>query len=276
MKTQTTTEPRPGLARRAFLSGLAVTLPISATAATAAWARPEAQSEIDTMIALRDRWRELNGQISAFEDSVDAAELRWRTAWGERRPAELTIRKADRKLFKQFFRGRWRERTVYDKHDVADMRGRQVKQNRDRYVKKGLPIEERELPISERFDPPGNAADYEYIVSRVPWPLAQARLESIVAACDRWEADKVALRESMGLDDAEEKLETHQDKVDEAVEAMITATATTIAALQMKAGLTDEWHDDDGDMFENWRAVGLMRAILTDIAKLSASSGTMI
>jgi hypothetical protein len=219
-------------------------------------------------VTLRERFRHLDGQTVLFEDRCAEADKRWLRAT-EKTPAELIIRKADRRLFKQFFRDRWRERTFYDKHDVADMRGRKVKQNRDRYVRLGVPIEERELPFSERFDPPGvHGVDFDYFVERVPWPLAQARLDSIVTAHDRWQADKAALHIAMGNDAADEALDAHQDKVDEALEEMVTAPATTIAALQMKAGLMSEWLDDNEDQFENWRAIVLVRSILEDIAKL--------
>jgi hypothetical protein len=72
MKIQTTAEAAEGLARRTFLTGLAVTLPIAATVATPALAVPGAsRSEIDVLYEERT---ELAARSRALGDAHAAAE----------------------------------------------------------------------------------------------------------------------------------------------------------------------------------------------------------
>src|ERR1700722_8695625 len=134
MKTQPSTEAPTGLARRSFLGGLVVTLPATAIGATAVRAASEAQSEIDAMIALRDRWRELDGQTLAIENRLAELELDY-LAIADVPPAGLAIRPADFRLLKEFGSSNvWQEQTHFDGRDVRAMRKRTAMRYSDRFV----------------------------------------------------------------------------------------------------------------------------------------------
>jgi hypothetical protein len=258
-----------GLARRTFLAGLAVIVPIGATAATAAQAGSKAQSEIDTLIAHRDRSRHLDGLTSGLADRLGELEGAYFAAIRVA-PPELAIRKADFRLLKEFGGvSRWQYQTHFLANDIRRMRGRKAMRYFSRFVAPGTPA--KDLAAAPEVEPIGKLGlDYDEHYGRKPWPLAQKRKDDLVANFDRWEANKVALRESMGVDDAEETLEAHQDEADDAVKAIVDSPATTVQALQFKASLMAEWTDDE-EPFDNWRTVDLMTAVLEDIAKLSIS-----
>jgi len=267
MKTQVIEPEAPqGLARRSFLAGLAITVPIVATTATPALAWSETQSEIDTMIALRDRWRELDIQTSAFEDRFERLKADY-LAIADTPPSGLIIRLADFRLLREFGSAkRWQGLTHFTASDIQAMRRRPAMRYSERFVAAGMSW--KEMGAASEVDPVGTLGiDYDIFRTRVPWPLAQRRKDSIVAAFDRWQADNVALRASMGVDDAEEALEEHICKLDDAVKAIVQSPATTAQALQFKAGLMAEWADEF-DPFEDWRKLELFMALLEDIAKL--------
>jgi hypothetical protein len=263
MKTQTIAEAPQGLARRAFLTGLAMTVPIAATIATPALASPDGHSEVANLIAQRDRWRQLDGQTLAFEDRLAQLEAGY-LAIVDRPPAGLLIRAADFRLLKEFGNvNRWKGLAHFTASDIQAMRRRRAMRYTERFVGAGKSW--KEMGVAAEVEPIGALGiDYDIYRTREPWPLAQRRKDSIVAAFDRWQTDKAALRASMGVDDAEQALEEHHEKVDDAVMAIVTAPATTIEALRFKAGLMAEW-PGDGDPFEDWRKVNLMKALLQDI-----------
>lgn len=268
MHTLPTAEAPTGLARRVFLTGLAVTVPIAAAIATPALETPEGHSEVANLIALRDRWRGLDAQTLAFEKRL--AELEAFLAIVDPPPAGLLIRATDFRLLKEFGSvNRWKGLTHFTAGDVDAMRKRKAMRYVERFVGAGKSWKEK--GAAAEVEPIGTLGiDYDIYRTREPWPLAQQRKDSIVAAFDRWQADKAALRASMGVDDAEEALEEHQDKVDDAVAAMLAAPSKTIAALKMKAGLVFEWRDDvvNGPL-ENWRTTALVRSVFGDIARLA-------
>jgi hypothetical protein len=259
-----TREAPRGLARRAFLTGLAVAIPTAAAIAAPALAACGGHSEVADLIALRDRWRQLDAQTLSLENRLAELEAAYLAVVDQPRSG-LLIRTADFELLKEFGSvDRWKGQTHFTVSDIQAMRKRRAMRYNDRYVATGT--HGKDMPSAPTVEPIGTLGiDYDVYRTREPWPLAQQRKDSIVAAFDRWQADKVALRASMGVDDAEEALEEHQDKVDDAVMAMVTAPATTIEALRFKAGLMAEW-PDGGDLFDDWRKVVMMKAILQDIS----------
>jgi hypothetical protein len=262
MKSQTTADTPQGLARRAFLTGLAVTIPIAAATATPAQVAADDHPEVADMVALRDRWRQLDDQTLAFEDRLAELEADYLTI-ADKPPSGLLIHAEDFELLKEFGSNRWKGMTHFTAGDIRAMRTRRAMRYIERFV--GVGLSWKEMGAAAEVEPIGTLGiDYDVYVTREPWPLAQRRKDDIVAAFDRWQADKAALRASMGVDDAEEALETHQDEVDNAVMAVVNSPATTLQALSFKAGLMAEW-PDDGDPFEDWRKVVMMKALLQDI-----------
>jgi hypothetical protein len=263
---KTTAEAPQGLARRTFLAGVATTIPIAAATATAALAGPEAQSEMDNLIILRDRWRELDGQRLALENRFAEIERDY-VEIANKPPVGLTIRRADFRLLKEFGSAhRWRSLTHFTFSDIEEMRQRPAMRYSERFVAAGMSW--KEMEAAAEVDPVGTLGiDYDIFRTRVPWPLAQRRKDSIVAAFDRWQSDSRALCANMGMDAAGEALEAHEHKVDEAVKALVRSPATTAQALKFKAGLMDEWADEF-DPFADWRKLELLTFLLEDIAKL--------
>jgi hypothetical protein len=233
----------------------------------AARAPSVAKTEVANMVALRERWRALDGQTLAIEDRLATLKGAYLDI-ADVLPSGLAIRAADFRLLREFGSvARWKGLTHFTVSDIEAMRRRPAMRYTERFVAAGMSW--KEMGTAAEVEPIGTLGiDYDIYRTRVPWPLAQRRKASIVAAHDRWQADNAALRVTMGVDDAEEVLEEHQDKVDAALEKVVMAPATTIAALQMKAGLMAEWHDDAEDPYEDWRTVVLVRSILEDIAKL--------
>jgi hypothetical protein len=248
------------IGRRALLVGAAS---LAASAVPAVAANPE----VADMLARRERWRFLHSQTLALEDRLAELEGAYFDI-ADQRPSGLAIRDADFRLLREFgSAARWRGLAHFTASDIEAMRKRRAMRYSERFVAMGMSW--REMEVAPTVEPIGTLGiDYDIYRTRVPWPLAQRRKDSIVEAFDRWQADNAALRARMGVDAAEEALEGHHDKVDEALEEMVTAPATTIAALQMKAGLMAEWRDDAEDPFENWRTVVLVRSILEDVEKL--------
>jgi hypothetical protein len=88
---------------------------------------------------------------------------------------------------------------------------------------------------------------------------------------DRWEAEKVRLRTATGVDAVEQARKRHWAEVDAAFQAMISAPATTVAALQAKGALIEEWEDEAEEHFldpGDDRNVDFVRAILRDLGQL--------
>jgi hypothetical protein len=263
MKSQTTAKAPQGLARRAFLAGLAVSVPIAAAIATPALAAPAGHSEVANLVALRDRWRQLDSQTLAFENRLAELEAAY-LAIADQPPSGLLIRPADFRLLKEFGSvDRWKGLTHFTAGDVEAMRKRKAMRYTERFVGAGKSW--KEMGAAAEVEPIGTPGiDYDIYRTREPWPLAQSRADSIVAAFDQWQTDKAALRASTGVDDAEQVLEEHHNDVDDAVMAIVSGPAATIETLRFKAGLMAEW-PDGSDPFDDWRKVALMKGVLQDL-----------
>lgn len=257
----TSAEARQGLVRRAFLAGLATTVPIAAIASGPALA---ASDDVGQLVALRARYRELLAQLKPLVKACDEATKRWRAAC-QVAPDSLLIRKADLRLLKEFSRHDWHRKTHFDEADIRDLRQRPALRWSERPIAIGQLRKRETAPTVEPIGDMG--IDYDVDRQRVPWPLAQRRKDAIVAAFDQWQANKNALHSDLGVADADEALEDHQRLVDQAFDAMIAAPARTIAALKFKAGLMEEWAGDpEDDPFEDFNTIDLMRAIVFDLA----------
>lgn len=264
MKTNPAEAPTD-LARRSVLTGL-LAVSTATIATTAARACSQAQSEIDHMIGLRDRWRALDRQTAAFEGRLAKLEEAYDAAIRVP-PPDLAIQEADFQLLKEFGSvRRWQHQTHFFADDISEMRRRRAFRCFTRFVAPGTPV--KELDTAPAVAPIGaEGVDYRVHYGRELWPLAQRRKDALVAAFDRWAVDKITLREGMGVDGAEEALEAHHEKVDDAVKAIVAAPATTPQALKFKAGMMAEWAND-ADPFDDWRKVDLMTALIENIAAL--------
>ena len=164
-------------------------------------------------------------------------------------PPALCRRKADDRLFR--FMGHFSRPTVavgepYLRNDIAFLSRKRMMRDRD------IPIRPDGTDYAPQEVPPGRVFfEFNGRVVREPWPLAQARADSVVAAQKQWDGACDDLQERLGIPAVEDALDEAYDAmwtIEDEIEAFAPRSAEH---LRLKAGFALEHLYCDGASAEH-------------------------
>ena len=209
--------------RRTFLQGLAATVAIPATVSARAADATEPDAEL---IALGQEWATSREQLDAAWEAHEDACDRW--DGGPPPAAELFVRKFDSPLSYSAVRYNADKVRWYGRPEIVERL-------------RNLHLEA--VPEIHRTDGTLQPA--------VPDLKARARRDEIMAAYERWQADRAVVAEACGLTAATARTDA-EIEVNSAVRRRIIKTrATTLAGMLVKARVAAHCHGGIEEMEQN-------------------------
>jgi hypothetical protein len=190
---------------------------------------PSEDVQLVKLVAEYEKVREALLLIEAKQDQLEQI-------YQDQKPKplpELRVRKADLRLLRHT---PLRHRLVnfqigqyYTTADVSKLRRHTVKRERETPVAMDGTVFNLNNPSSAK-----EGIDYDLLITMEPWPLAQTRVNAIIAAADKWEADDRTFRNELfaSIDRQLNDLYEHRCKICDAIAEL---QVFTIRGLGLKA-----------------------------------------